>query len=83
MAAGGEAARVVETVDDLLQPRFRHRVFGILGDLSEDVASQFGEILGQLAPLLLGEVVGKGETALDCLPFVVPGVRSTIYWQSA
>ena len=75
MAAGGEAARVVETVDDLLQPRFRHRVFGILGDLSEDVASQFGEILGQLAPLLLGEVVGKGETALDCLPFVVPGVR--------
>ena len=42
---------------------------------SEDVASQFGEILGQLAPLLLGEVVGKGETALDCLPFVVPGVR--------
>ena len=75
MATGGEAARVVETVDDLLQPRFRHRVFGILGDLSEDVASQFGEILGQLAPLLLGEVVGKGETALDCLPFVVPGVR--------
>ena len=50
-------------------------MFGILGDLSEDVASQFGEILGQLAPLLLGEVVGKGETALDCLPFVVPGVR--------
>ena len=58
---------------------FRHRVFGILGDLSEDVASQFGEILGQLAPLLLGEVVGKGETALDCLPFVVPASVSTIY----
>lgn len=74
-AAGDEAARVVEAVDDLLQPRLRHCVFGILGNLSEDVAAQFGEVFGQLAPLLLGEVVGKGEAALDRLPLVVPGVR--------
>ena len=44
--AGGEAARVVEAVDDLLQPRLRHCVLGILGNLSEDVAAQFGEVLG-------------------------------------
>lgn len=74
-AAGGEAARVVEAVDDLLQPRLRHCVFGILGNLSEDVAAQFGEVLGQLASLLFGEVVGKGKAALDRLPLVVPGVR--------
>lgn len=74
-AAGDEAARVVEAVDDLLQPRLRHCVFGILGNLSEDVAAQFGEIFGQLATLLFGEVVGKGEAALDRLPLVVPGVR--------
>lgn len=66
---------MVEAVDDLLQPRLRHRVLGILGNLSEDVAAQFGEILGQLAPLLLGEVVGKGEAAFDRLPLVVPSVR--------
>lgn len=75
MAAGGEAARVVEAVDDLLQPCLRHCVLGILGNLSEDVAAQFGKVFGQLAPLLLGEVVGKGEAALDRLPLVVPGVR--------
>ena len=74
-AAGDEAARVVEAVDDLLQPRLRHCVFGILGNLSEDVAAQFGEVFGQLATLLFGEVVGKGEAALDRLPLVVPGVR--------
>ncbi len=74
-AAGGEAARVVEAVDDLLQPRLRQCVFGILGNLSEDVAAQFGEVLGQLASLLFGEVVGKGKAALDRLPLVVPGVR--------
>ena len=50
-------------------------MLGILGNLSEDVAAQFGEILGQLAPLLLGEVVGKGKAALDRLPLVVPSVR--------
>ena len=54
---------MVETVDDLLQPCLRHRVFGILGNLSEDVAAQFGEVLGQLAPLLLGEVVGKLQSS--------------------
>lgn len=73
-AAGGEAARVMKAVDDLLQPRLRHCVLGILGNLSEDVAAQFGEVLGQLAPLLLGEVIGKGEAALDRLLFIVPGV---------
>ena len=73
-AAGGEAARVVEAVDDLLQSRLRHCVLEILGNLSEDVAAQFGEILGQLASLLLGEIVGKGEAALDRLLFIVPGV---------
>ena len=73
-ASGGEAARVVEAVDDLLQPCLRHCVLGILGNPSEDVAAQFGEILGQFAPLLLGEVVGKGEAAFDRLPLVVPGV---------
>jgi hypothetical protein len=66
---------VVEAVDDLLQPCLRHCVLGILGNLSEDVAAQFGKVFGQLAPLLLGEVVGKGEAALDRLPLVVPGVR--------
>ena len=66
---------MVEAVDDLLQPRLRHCVLGILGNLSEDVAAQFGEVLGQLAPLLFGEVVGKGKAALDRLPLVVPGVR--------
>ena len=74
-ASGGEAARVVEAVDDLLQSCLRHCVLGILGNPSEDVAAQFGEILGQFAPLLLGEVVGKGEAAFDRLPLVVPGVR--------
>ena len=73
-ASGGEAARVVEAVDDLLQSCLRHCVLGILGNPSEDVAAQFGEILGQFAPLLLGEVVGKGEAAFDRLPLVVPGV---------
>ena len=66
---------MVEAVDDLLQPCLRHCVLGILGNLSEDVAAQFGEILGQLASLLLGEIVGKGEAALDRLPLVVPSVR--------
>lgn len=37
------------------------------------MASQLGEILGQLASLLLGEIVGKGETALNRL-FMVPGI---------
>ena len=73
-APGGEAARVVEAVDDLLQPRLRHCVLGILGNLSEDVAAQFGEILGQLAPLLLGEIIGIGKAAFDRLLFIVPGV---------
>lgn len=82
-AAGGEAARVVEAVDDLLQPRLRHCVFGILGNLSEDVAAQFGEILGQLAPLLLGEVVGKGEAAFDRLLLSSQASESTRYWVSA
>lgn len=49
-AACGEAARVVEAVDDLLQPRLRHCVFGILGNLSENVATQFGEVLVSSRP---------------------------------
>ena len=65
---------MVEAVDDLFQPRLRHCVLGILGNLSEDVAAQFGKVFGQLAPLLLGEVVGKGEAALDRLLFIIPGV---------
>lgn len=48
---------MVEAVDDFLQTRFRHRVFGILGDLSEDVVSQSGEILGRLTFCLLQNVI--------------------------
>ena len=49
-------------------------MLGVLGNLSEDVAAQLGEVLGQLASLLLGEIVGKGEAALDRLLFIVPCV---------
>lgn len=73
-APAGGAARVVETVNDLLQPRFSHRVFRVFRHFAEDKTAQLRQVLHQLAPLLFGEIIRKGIAGFDRLSFTVPRV---------
>ena len=81
--AGGEAARVVEAVDDLLQPRLRHCVLGILGNLSEDVAAQFGEVLWfSSRPCCSVKSSVKVKRLLTVCRLLSQASVNTIYWLS-
>jgi len=71
-ATAGHAARVVETVNDLFQLRFGHRVFRVFHHFAEDEATQLRQVLRQFAPLLLGEVIRKNLTPFYSLSLTIP-----------
>ena len=65
---------MMETVNDLLQSGFAHRMLRIFSDFAQNETSHFREVLHQLPALLLGKIVGIGKAAFNALRLVIPCV---------